>query len=46
MVHGKENEAGNEKQSHRYNIYIPRPRNRHRFTKYKMYLSMMMVISI
>ena len=40
-----ENEAENEK-SHRYNINRPWPRHRHKFTKYKMCSSMMMVICI
>ena len=40
------NEAENEKKSQRYDINRPRPRNRHKFTKYEMYLSMMMVIGI
>ena len=30
--------------SHRYDINRPRPRHRHKYTKYKIYLSMMMVI--
>ena len=42
----KKAEAENEKKSHRCYINRPRPRNRHRFTKYKMHLSMMMVIGI
>ena len=32
--------------SHRYDLNRPRPRYRHRYTKYKIYLSMMMVICI
>ena len=32
--------------SHRYGINRPRPRNRHAYTKYKMYFNMMMVICI
>ena len=30
--------------SHRYAINRPRPRHRHKYTKYKMYFSVMMVI--
>ena len=32
--------------SHRYNITRPRPRHGHKYTKYKMSLNIMMVISI
>ena len=32
--------------SHRFDINRPRPRNRHKDTKYKMCLSIMMVICI
>ena len=32
--------------SHRYDINRPRPRHGQRYTKYKMYLSIMMVICI
>ena len=31
---------------HRYDINRPRPRNRHKYTKYKMCLSIMMAICI
>ena len=33
-----------KKKAHRYDINRPRPRNRHKFTKYKMYISIMMVV--
>ena len=33
-----------KKKAHRYDINRPRPRNRHKFTKYKMYVSIMMVV--
>ena len=32
--------------SHRYNINRPRPRHGHKYTKYKMCLNIMMVISV
>ena len=32
--------------SHRYNIKILRPRNEHKYTKYKICLSMMTVMGI
>ena len=32
--------------SHRYDINRHRPRHEHKYAKYKMYLSMMMVICI
>ena len=32
--------------SHRYGIHRPKARYRHAYTKYKMYLNMMMVICI
>ena len=32
--------------SHRYDINRPRPRHEHKYAKYEMYLSMMMVICI
>ena len=32
--------------SHRYNINTLRPRNRHKYTKYKMCLNIMMVMYI
>ena len=41
-----ENEAENEKISQRHNINRSRPRHGQRFCKYKMYLSIIMVISI
>ena len=35
-----------KKRSHRYNIERPRPRHGHKYTKYKMCLSIMMVLCI
>ena len=35
-----------ENRSHRYDKNRPRRRHGHKYTKYKMYLSIMMVISI
>ena len=32
--------------SHKYGIHRPRHRNRHKYTKHKMYLNMVMVICI
>ena len=47
MINDNENEAGNKwNKSHRYDIYRPRRRHRHTYTKYKMYLSMMLVVCI
>ena len=46
MINKKENEAENEKRSHRYDINRPRPRTGHKYTKHKMYLNIMMVICI
>ena len=47
MINDNENEAGNKwNKSHRYDIYRPRRRHRHTFTKYQMYLSMMLVVCI
>ena len=39
------NDNGN-KAEHRYDINKPRPRHGHRYTKYKIYLSIIMVICI
>ena len=41
-----DNETENENRSQRYNINRPRPRNGHKFTKYKMCLSIMMLACI
>ena len=41
-----ENEAENEKKLKRYNLNRPRPRHGHKYTKYKMCLSIMMVVCI
>ena len=35
-----------ENRSHRYDINRPRPRHRHKYTKYKVCLSIMMVMCI
>ena len=35
-----------ENRSHRYDINRPRPRYRHKYTKYKVCLSIMMVMCI
>ena len=45
MIIDDEYEAENEK-SHRYNINRPWPRHRHKYTKYKICSSMMMVVCI
>ena len=47
MINGNENESENEKnRSRRYDIKRPRPRHWHKYTIYKMCLSIMMVIRI
>ena len=44
MINDNENEAAIKKRSHRYDMNRPRPRHGHKYTKYKMCLSIMMVI--
>ena len=46
MINYNENGAENENKSYRYNINRPRPRNGHKYTKYKMYLRLMMAVCI
>ena len=46
MINDNENEAEIKNRSHRYEISRPRPTNGYRYTKYKMCLSIMMVICI
>ena len=44
MINYNENEAENENGSHRYDINRTKPRHGHKYNKFKMCLSMMMVI--
>ena len=45
MINDNENEKIIKKnRSHRYDINRPRPRNKNKYTKHKMCLSMMMAI--
>ena len=44
MINGNGNEAENENRSQRYDISGPRPRHGHKYAKYKMCLSIMMVV--
>ena len=46
MINGNENKAEYEKKSHRYGINRPRPRYGHKYTKYKMWFSIMMALCI
>ena len=46
MINDTENGTENKKRSQRYDINRPRPRHGHKHTKYKMCLSIMMVIYI
>ena len=47
MINDNENEAENEKQiAQRHDINRPRSRHGHKYTKYKMRLSIMMVTCI
>ena len=43
MINQNEKKAENTKRSHRYDINRARPRHKHKYTKYKMYLSMMVI---
>ena len=45
-INYNENEAENENRSHRYDINRPSRRHWHKYTKYKMRLSIIMVICI
>ena len=44
MINDNENKAAINNRSHRYDMNRPRPRHGHKYTKYKMCLSIMMVI--
>ena len=46
MINDNENEAGNEKQITGYDLNRPRPRHGQKHTKYKICLSIMMIICI
>ena len=46
MINGKENETENEKEISRYDINRPRRCHGHKYTKYKICLDIMMIISI
>ena len=46
MINDNENKLKMKNRSHRYDINKPRLRHRHKCTKYKMCLSIMMVIYI
>ena len=44
MINDNKNEAENENRSHKQDIKRLRPRHGHKYTKYKMYLSMIVTI--
>ena len=46
MINDNKIEADDENRSHRYAITRPRPRYGHKYTIYKMYLSLMMATYI
>ena len=46
MINDNENEAGNQKQITGYDLNRPRPRHGQKHTKYKICLSIMMIICI
>ena len=46
MINHNENEDENENKSHRQDIYRPVSRHRHKYSKYKKCLTMMMLICI
>ena len=45
-INHNKNEDESEKRSHRYDINRRRPRHGHKYNKYKICLSMMMLISV